>query len=211
MYKMVFCFLPVPGFLLTASFWQRVQEWDTRLFLVLNHRLENPLFDAILPYFRDSLFWTPLYLFIGAFVFLNFGLRGWWWVLAFLITVAITDLTGTYLFKETVQRIRPCNEPSLVGQVRLLIRACPGGYSFLSNHAANHFGLATFIVCSFGRIFRPWIYLFYLWAILISFAQIYVGAHYPLDIAGGALLGIAAGYFTALVYGWYVGRPKPVI
>ena len=204
-------FCPMPGFVWMVSFWQKVLEWDSRLFLWLNHRLANPVFDALLPFFRDSVFWTPLYLFLLAFVFLNFGWKGWWWVLAFLSTVALTDLTGTYLFKETIQRLRPCNEPALEDQVRLVIRSCPGGYSFLSNHAANHFGLATFLVYSFGRTFKPWVYVFYLWAVLISFAQIYVGAHYPLDILGGALLGIIAGSVTALVYRRTVGLPEPLI
>lgn len=196
---------------LITSFWQNMLEWDRQLFLWLNHELANPVFDAVLPFFRDSLFWTPLYLFIIAFVFFNFGRKGWWWLLAFLSTVAITDLSGTYLFKETIQRIRPCNEHSLAGQVRLVIHACPGGYSFLSNHAANHFGLATFLVGGFGRTFKPWVYVFYLWAVLISFAQIYVGAHYPLDILSGAMVGILAGYFTARIYRVATGQSKPVI
>ena len=181
------------------------------MFLWLNQRLVNPVFDAVMPMLRDSYFWTPLYLFLIVFVFSNFGRKGWWWLLAFLATVALTDLTGTYVFKETIQRLRPCNEPTLAGQVRLVIRSCPGGYSFLSNHAANHTGLATFLVFSFGRIFHPWVYVFYLWAVLISFAQIYVGAHYPLDILGGAALGMLSGYFTALVYRRFVGQPGPVI
>lgn len=204
-------FCPMTNFVLAASFWQRLQEWDSQLFLWLNHQLVNPLFDAVLPFFRDSIFWMPLYLFIIAFIFFNFGGKGFWWLLAFLTTVALTDLTGTYLFKETIQRLRPCNEPSLAGQVRLVIRSCPGGYSFLSNHAANHFGLATFMVCSFGRIFKPWVYVFYLWAVLISFAQIYVGVHYPLDILGGAVLGLVAGYFTASVYRRTAGVPDGFI
>jgi undecaprenyl-diphosphatase len=189
-----------------VSLWQKLQEWDTNLFLVLNHDLANPVFDTVLPFFRDSVFWTPLYLFLMAFVFINFGRNGWWWALAFLSTIAITDLVGTYGFKETVQRIRPCNEPELGGQVRLLLQRCSGGYSFLSNHAANHFGLATFIFCTFRVVFKSWAYVFYLWAFLISFAQIYVGAHYPLDIAAGALLGALAGYFTAKCYRHYFGR-----
>ena len=112
----------------------------------------------------------------------------------------MADLLGTYAFKETIQRLRPCNEPLLREQVRLVIQRCPGGYSFVSNHAANHFGLATFMVITFRAVFKGWIYLAYVWAILISFAQVYVGAHYPLDIMGGALLGTAAGYLTASVF-----------
>lgn len=201
---------PMSGYALTISFWQKLQDWDSRLFLQLNQQLANPFFDVILPFFRDSIFWAPLYLFVLAFVFLNFGRNGWWWVLLFLSTVAIADLTGTYLFKETVQRLRPCNEPSLAGGVRLVIHSCPGGYSFLSNHAANHFGLATFMVCSYRSFLKPWTYLFYIWAVFISFAQIYVGVHYPLDILCGAVLGIVTGYFTAFVYRRLIGRRMPV-
>jgi len=195
---------------LTVSFWQRIAEWDRSLFLTLNGKLVNPVFDTVLPFLRDSVFWAPLYLFIMAFIFLNFGRKGMWWAVAFISTVAIADLLGTYAFKETIQRLRPCNEPMLREQVRLVIQRCPGGYSFLSNHAANHFGLATFMVLSFRPILKGWIYLAYVWAALISFAQIYVGAHYPLDILGGALLGIGAGYLTASVYRANFGTLEPL-
>lgn len=201
----------MPGYQLSVSFWQQVQDWDRSAFLALNHRLVNPVFDAVLPYFRDSVFWAPLYVFLMAFVGFNFGKKGLWWMLAFLTTVALSDLTGTYLFKETVQRLRPCNEPSLAGEVRLVIHSCPGGYSFLSNHAANHFGLATFMVYSFRSIFKSWSLLIYLWAFVISFAQVYVGVHYPLDVAAGALLGTGTGYFTAAVYRHYFGTLSPLI
>lgn len=196
---------------LTVSLWQQVGDWDHQLFLALNHRLANPVFDTLLPYFRDSVFWAPLYLFIAAFVMLNWGRQGAWWGLLFIITVALSDLIGTYGFKEIVQRIRPCNEASLAGEVRLLLKSCPGGYSFLSNHAANHFGLATFMVLTFKPIFKQWMYLAYLWAFFISFAQIYVGVHYPLDVLAGALLGTAIGILTASVYRHNFGGLKPVI
>lgn len=200
----------MPGYELSVSFWQQLLDWDKGLFLFLNHRLANPVFDAVLPYFRDSVFWAPFYLFIISLVVLNYGVKGLWWTLAFLATVALCDLTGTYGFKETVQRIRPCNEPSLAGQVRLVIRSCPGGYSFLSNHAANHFGLATFMVFSFRSIFKSWAYFFYLWAFLIAFAQVYVGVHYPTDLLAGVLLGVGAGFLTASGYRHYFGTLGPV-
>jgi len=198
------------GTALTISFWQQIADWDRSLFLFLNHKLANPFFDAVLPFFRDSVFWAPLYLFIMAFVFLNFGKKGFWWAVGFIATVAFADLLGTYAFKETIRRIRPCNEPLLREQVRLVIQRCPGGYSFLSNHAANHFGLATFMVLTFRPIFKTWIYAAYIWAALISFAQVYVGVHYPLDILAGVLLGTCAGYLTASVYRANFGTVMPV-
>ena len=198
------------GSFLSISFWQGLSDWDRSAFLVLNRNLSNPVFDAILPYFRDSVFWMPLYLFLFAFVVVNYGKKGWWWILLFLCTIAISDLLGTYAFKETVHRIRPCNEPALASSVRLVIQNCPGGYSFVSNHAANHFGLATFMALSFRTVFGGWVLFVYLWALLVAFSQIYVGVHYPFDVLAGALLGIAAGYTTASVYRANFGHPVPL-
>lgn len=196
---------------LTISFWQSVENWDRELLISLNNNLANPVFDTILPFFRDSVFWAPLYLFLMAFIFLNFGRKGMWWSIGFVATVALADLVGTYGFKETIQRIRPCNDPMTLDQIRMLLKRCPGGYSFLSNHAANHFGLATFMVLTFKPIFKNWVYLLYTWALFISFAQLYVGVHYPLDLLAGALLGTMAGYLMASVYHFNFGKLKPVI
>lgn len=191
---------------LTISLWQQLEEWDRALFFVINHKMANPVFDAFLPYLRDSVLWVPLYLFIFAFVILNWGKKGAWWGLCFIATVAVADSLGTHAFKETFQRLRPCNEPTLHETVRLVLKRCAGGYSFISNHAANHFGLATFMVLTFRPVFKRWMYFAYLWAAAISFAQIYVGVHYPLDILGGAGLGAMAGYLTASIYQHNFGK-----
>lgn len=186
--------------LLNASLWQQVDALDKWLFLQLNSGYTNPVFDAVLPYFRDSVFWAPLYLLMVSFMLLNWGRKGFWWSIAFLCTVAIADMVSGRVFKEGFERLRPCADPVFAGQVRLLVRHCSGGYSFTSSHAANHFGIATFVSITMYPTFRRWIYLFYLWAFFISYAQVYVGVHYPLDILGGGLLGGLAGLLTATVF-----------
>lgn len=190
---------------LTISVWQRINELDKWLFVKLNHNFANPVFDAVLPFFRDSYFWAPFYIFILAFMMLNYGKKGLWWSLAFICTVSLTDSIGTYIFKIHVQRLRPCQDPAFFQNVRLVVHQCAGGYSFLSNHAANHFGLATFMVFTFKDVFKRWIYLLYLWAVVIAFAQVYVGVHYPGDVAGGMVLGTLIGLFTAWMSNRYVG------
>src|SRR5215210_1428344 len=97
--------------ILLSSFWKLVEGWDKKLFIILNSKLTNPFFDAILPYFRDSVFWAPLYIFILAFIVLNYGKRGWWWSLGFLCTIAIADMVSSRLFKEGFERLRPCQDP----------------------------------------------------------------------------------------------------
>lgn len=192
-------------FLASVSIWQRLEQWDRWLFVQLNSGFTNALFDFVLPYFRDSVFWAPLYLFLWAFIILNYGKRGWWWSLAFLCTVAIADMVGTRVFKEGFERLRPCQDPDMIMQVRLLVRHCSGGYSFISNHAANHFGIATFVSVTFYSTFGRRIYLTYLWAFFIAYAQVYVGVHYPLDALGGAAVGTLAGLLTAWVFHNKVG------
>lgn len=190
---------------LAMTLWQRLDAWDKWLFLVVNNRLTNPVFDAVLPYFRDPVFWAPVYLFLLVFVSLNYGRKGWWWSLAFICTAALTDSIGARIFKEGFQRLRPCADPAFSDQVRLLLKQCGSGYSFVSNHAANHFGLATFALLTFRGTFRNWTYLAYVWAFLVAYAQVYVGVHYPLDVLGGAGLGVLAGLLTAWVFHKRIG------
>jgi undecaprenyl-diphosphatase len=202
------------GVFLALSLWEKLVEWDKWLFLQLNGRFTNPVFDFILPYFRDSVFWAPLYIFILVFITLNYGKRGWLWALLFLCTVAIADLTSSRIFKEGFERLRPCQDPFFFQQVRLLLKGCSGSYSFTSSHAANHFGIATFVGLTFYSTFRKWTLLFFVWAFFISYAQVYVGVHYPSDVVGGALIGALAGFLMARVFKGKVGsftldNPKP--
>jgi len=185
---------------LALTLWQRLESWDRWLFLKINGHWTLPFLDSVFPYVRDPFFWAPIYIFILLFVNLNYGRKGLWWSLAFICTVALTDGIGSKIFKEGFQRPRPCNEPDLAGHVRLLLRYCGTGFSFVSNHAANHFGMATFAVLTFRGTFKKWIYVAYAWALLVAYAQIYVGVHYPADVLGGAGLGVLAGVLTATVF-----------
>jgi len=185
--------------LLAASLWHTLDQWDKWLFIQINSHFTNPVFDAVLPWAREPVFWAPLYLFMLVFIALNYGRRGAWWSVGFLCTVALSDMIGTRIFKELVQRLRPCQDPNFFTQVRLLLAQCSGSYSFVSNHAANHFGMATFVSLTFRPVFGRWVYISYLWAFIIAYAQVYVGVHYPLDVLGGAALGTLAGLLTAWV------------
>lgn len=193
------------GFLLTTSLGQQLDAWDKWLFTCLNSGYTNSLFDSILPYFRDSVFWGPLYIFLLAFITLNYGKKGWWWSLFFICTVAIADMVSSRVFKEGFERLRPCQDPYFFQNVRLLLKTCSSSYSFTSSHAANHFGIATFVSLTFYSTFGRTIYLSYVWALFISYAQIYVGVHYPLDVVGGAGIGTMAGLLTATLFKNKVG------
>lgn len=185
---------------LAIDFWKKLVQWDQSLFISINSDWTNPAFDMVMPFLRNSLTWAPLYLFLLIFVLVNFKVRGLWWVVFFLSTVALTDMTGTYVFKHAFERLRPCSDPDFFTHVRLLLKQCAGGYSFTSNHAANHFGMATFFFITFRHLFKIWAWIALSWAAAICYSQVYVGVHYPLDVFVGAMLGLAFGITTGTFF-----------
>lgn len=202
-------------FLLAASLWEKLEKVDQWLFIQINSGFTNSFFDHLMPFMRNSSVWIPLYLFLAIFALLNFRSRGAWWMLFFVVTVALTDMTGNYVFKHNFQRIRPCGDPDFYFNVRLLVDHCSTGYSFVSNHAANHFGLAVFFLITMRPVLKSWAIIGLLWAGLIGYAQIYVGIHYPLDVLGGALLGVIFGGLTGSLfnkrYGFAIFDNQPTI
>jgi undecaprenyl-diphosphatase len=175
---------------------EKIDQW---LFIQLNSGLSNGFFDMLMPYLRYGLNWAPLYVFLITLALFNFKSRGAWWVLFFVVTVALTDMTGNYVFKHGFERIRPCGDPDFYMHVRLLT-TCSSGFSFVSNHAANHFAIATFFFLTMRPVIGRWALLAFLWAGLIAFAQVYVGVHYPFDILAGGLLGTGFALLTGRIF-----------
>ncbi len=179
---------------------EKIIELDRYLFLLINKESRNDLFDTIMPFIRQPLFWIPLYLFMLVFLFANFGKKGWRWFLFAIITVSSTDLISSKIIKPFFARPRPCMDPDFEVNVRLLLNYCGANGSFISSHAANHFGLSMFIFITCRHFAPKTGYLFFIWSAAICMAQVYVGVHYPGDVLGGAIFGILAGSITGKFY-----------
>jgi undecaprenyl-diphosphatase len=182
------------------NIWQQLEKLDQWLFIKINTGTANPFFDSIMPFMRYPLNWAPLYVFLAAFALINFKGKGAWWILFFVATIPLTDMTGNYIFKKGFERMRPCGDPDFYFHVRLLVDHCSTGFSFISNHAANHFGLATFFFITTRQLLKKWAYVAFLWAALVAYAQVYVGIHYPTDVLVGALLGLLFGFLTGTLF-----------
>lgn len=177
---------------------EQIIQFDHNLFFGINQGLSNSFFDWLMPALRNRFFWTPLYLFIVIFLVRNYGKKGWIILLFAALTFGLTDYFSSSIVKPSIGRLRPCNDLEIKNEVRNLI-SCGSGYSFPSSHATNHFGLAVFLILVFYHKWKLILPIGLLWAFSISFAQIYVGVHFPLDILGGALLGSMIGYIMSAI------------
>ena len=182
---------------------QQIIELDKEVFLVINQGLSNPVFDWLLPILRNPYTWAPLYLFLIIFFIKHYGKLGILIVICTLMNFGISDGVSSHLIKKNVKRVRPCNDIEFKHEVNVRVR-CGSGYSFTSSHATNHFAMAFFWIVLFRRKWRHTLWLCILWAVSVSFSQIYVGVHYPLDILFGALLGIIIGLTCGYLFNRFV-------
>ena len=176
--------------------------WDYTIWYYVNVLGHNAFLDAVIPFFRNQWFWVPLYLFLAIFMPANYGRRGWLWCGFFILTFAIGDQISASGIKPYFHRLRPCNNPNLASMIHLLV-PCGSGFSFPSSHATNHFALGIFSAVTLQKVAK-WIWpVAIIWAFVVSYSQVYVGVHFPIDVTCGALLGIAIGIFTGKVYNRY--------
>jgi undecaprenyl-diphosphatase len=163
---------------------------DTQLFLFLNG-LHTPFLDPIMVFFSGKITWLPLYLIIIFFMYKQFGWRLLWPLLGVALVVVLADQTSVHLFKNVFERLRPCHNPDIKEMVHLAASRCGGKFGFVSSHAANTFGVATFLALLFKR--RWFKVSILLWAAIVSYSRIYLGVHYPGDVLVGGLLGYICG------------------
>jgi undecaprenyl-diphosphatase len=183
---------------------------DHALFSNINGKWTNPFFDGLMPWLRHSNNWIPLYVVLLSFLIYKWGKNSWKWLVLVGVNVTLTDQISSHLFKPFFHRLRPCADPELMQQTRLLLDYCSGGFSFTSSHAANHFGIAVFLVVTLQPLLKNYRYLFLIWAAIIAYAQVYVGVHFPLDIFVGAIIGIIVGYFNGKLFHKWQGNIKAI-
>ena len=179
-----------------------VLYYDHGAWYYLNTQWHNSFFDCVIPFLRNPWFWAPLYLFLALFIPAKFGRKGWLWCGFFLVSFILSDQLSATLLKPHFHRLRPCNNPYLASIIHLVV-PCGGLYGFPSSHAANHFSIGIFGAMTLGRVAK-WVWpIAIIWAALVSFAQVYVGVHYPLDVTCGALVGVTIGVCTGLLFNRY--------
>ena len=170
-------------------------KFDVTLFWVINS-LNSPWVDQVMLFCSGKWSWLPLYMLLAWWLYQNTGPKAITLILFALLGLGMTDAISSHLIKPFFERLRPCHVEDFARYIHTP-DGCGGMYGFVSSHAANTFGLAFFLYFQLRKAF-PAIRWLFAWATLVSYSRIYIGAHYPADIAGGAVLA----FITSLICYW---------
>ncbi len=172
---------------------------DTDFLLFLNG-LHNSFFDFVMYWISNKYIWIPFYLFLIALIIKNYKKKSVIIILCLVLLIVLTDQISSHLIKNQVQRFRPTHEPSLEGLIHIVNNYRGGKYGFVSSHAANAFGLATFISILFKKKYKYLGFYLFAWAAIVSYSRIYLGVHYPGDVICGGILGFLLGFCVLKIY-----------
>ncbi|MDJ0441404.1 phosphatase PAP2 family protein [Rhodococcus qingshengii] len=173
-------------------------------------RIDDTLYTDATTFARDTPWLnTPMldYSSAGMVLFAVLILAAWWIgrrstpsVMAAAIGVPIAAVAA-YLVNDAIKWLvseqRPCH--ALAGT--FLLEQCPpvADYSFPSNHAA----VAAAMAAAFFLVDRRLGLVATAAAVIMGFSRVYVGAHYPHDVAVGFLIGAVVGTGTVIAVSRY--------
>jgi undecaprenyl-diphosphatase len=171
-----------------------VPQWEADIFHAIND-LPDWLRPAMWTFQLAGLLFTPL---VVAAVAFAFGRRRL--ALALVVLVPLKLLAEKGVVKHLVERQRPGTTICHLDESCAHFRGVPlEGLSFVSGHAVIAWGIAGLL---WTALPRPWRWVPVAIAALNAIARVYLGAHNPLDVVGGAAIGI----FLAALIGVFI-RP----
>lgn len=184
---------------------EKLSALDRELFVWLNG-FGSETWDPVWGVITKQISWIPVFALVLYLAFKRLGYKHALMVVGLIaLLVLFTDQT-TNLIKNTVQRLRPGNNPEIAGIIRAVQKR--HSFSFISGHASNSMAVAFFTY----RVLHPYlkyIGFFFLWPLIFAYSRIYLGLHYPGDILCGYLYGIFTGWLILKLYVYLRDRYFP--
>ena len=171
---------------------------DRYLLLSLNGS-DSLFWDGCMLVYTSMAVWAPLALMMLYVLMKNNNIKDFLLLLLLIALVAtLTDQISSGFCKPFFARWRPTNDPMLMYAVDVVNETRGGKYGFTSSHAANSFGIATFMMLLIRN--RALSVSLMTWAAMNAFTRIYLGVHYPGDILAGTVIGVVVGWAVYRLY-----------
>lgn len=168
---------------------EKVIALDKELLVFLNG-LGSSTYDNLWTIITRQINWTPLFLFIFYLLYKKIGGKNFLIAIVFIALLILLCDQSANLFKDTVQRLRPCNDPEINGIIRVVEKR--GSFSFFSGHAANSMATTVFVFLLLRKFYKH-MYLLFLFPLIFAYSRIYLGLHFPIDILTGYFFGATFG------------------
>lgn len=161
---------------------------DTQIFYFLNSLAEqSPVFDSVVVFLASYLPYLLIALFLALVFFWHYPQWEKW---ELLIVVGAASLVARFGVTELIRFFYHRPRPFLTLPVHKLLPET--SWSFPSGHATFFFALSTAVYL----YNKKWGIGFFIATIFITVSRVISGIHYPSDIIGGAVIGIAVAYGT---------------
>ncbi|NLX62416.1 MAG: phosphatase PAP2 family protein [Tissierellia bacterium] len=171
-----------------------LKTFDEKLILLINEKMKTKFLDSFMVRFTN----LGSAVFISAFTFILiiFGKEDWRNTGIQAATTLAISQSITYGLKSLLGRERPYNILKNLNTFGIILK----DYSFPSGHTSASFSLATTIALK-GPILSV---LVLSMALLVGISRIYLGVHYPTDVAAGIILGVGSAVLVHLYLFSYV-------
>ena len=143
--------------------------------------------------------------YFGAYAWLTLAIvmgfarpKRWPGVFQVILAIGLSTLLTDTILKPLIARSRPYVHYTDID----VIGVRQANASFPSSHASNAFAAAY----AMSRAFPGARVIFWTIAVLVAFARVYVGVHYPSDVVFGGLVGLAAAAFVVGGTRWSLGK-----
>jgi undecaprenyl-diphosphatase len=180
-------------------------EFEREWFLAING-LHTWWLDRLMFAFAGVWVWFPVFLMPLYFVIKR---RKEWvpMLLCTLLAGTVSTIVAEGIIKPRFKRFRPVYHPSFMDDVRVLNEyIAAGDYGFISGHSSGAF---AFAVMSALIVRNKWYSAaIFIWALMMVYSRIYLGAHFITDVIPGILMGSLTGWLIYLLYKFMQNKKK---
>lgn len=175
---------------------EKIIALDKKIFVFLNNLGSAP-YDNFWLLITKQLHWTPFFFILAYLVYKKIGGKRLGILLLTIAVMLVFTDQITNLVKDSVQRLRPCNDIEIKHLIRIIKSS--DTYSYFSGHASNSTASMTLLFLILRRYYN-YTYLIFAFPLIFAYSRIYLGLHFPLDIITGYIFGALSGFIFYKLY-----------